>query len=630
MALQIHTAPADATGQVVLGRTLLDLVDGAVERYPNARALNSPDPDGGWTSTSNADLQGAVDELAAGLRAHGLSPGGRVAFFMHSDADFLRYDLATLLAGLVNAPLYTTFARESLVYVTAHAEATALVVSDPDMLAAFAEWAPDVPAVRLVVLASGQPVDVALPDGVRVVTTDTLRDAGRQALRRNPGLPAEMRAALAPSDLATLIYTSGTTGRPKGVMLSHENVSFNGCAAISAYPQLGHQDEHALTFLPMTHVYARAIVLTCLSLGHSLYFSSPDALAEHLASVRPTLFATVPRVLEKVYDKVALSVQSAPGLKKAIGTWALGLAARHDLARPPQGLGALAHALADRLVFSALRERTGLSRVKVVSVGAAALRADLANAFAAMGIPCYQGYGLTETSPVITAEVPGHRAAGSVGPPIAGVEVAVAPDGEILTRGPHVMQGYYRDPEATAEVLGPDGWFHTGDIGAFGADGLLRITDRKKALFKLSTGKYVVPQPVENALAESPLVDQAVVVGNGRKYAAALLFPNPDAVRAWARAQAPDADPSGEALYCHPAVLAEFERAAARANRGADPWCRVQRVRLVAEPMSLENGLLTPKLSVRRAAVSARHADEIEALYASRVSGSPHGVDAVP
>ncbi len=629
MALQIHKAPPDAVATPVLGKTLVDLLDDAVEKHPNPKAFNMP-TEAGWTSTSNRDFQTAVNEVAAGLREHGMAPGEHIAFFLQSDYHFALSDVASVLAGLVNVPLYVTFSRENLVYITNHSEARAMVVTDPAMLAQYAEWAADVPDVRLVILATGAaPASPGLPDGVALVTMDEVRARGRAAISAAPNLPDEMRDAIQPSDLATLIYTSGTTGQPKGVMLTHENVSFNGFSAINGYPQLGHADEHVITFLPMTHIYARALSFASLGMGHCIYYSHPDTLVGHLPQVRPTMFATVPRVLEKVFDKVMLGIAESEGAKKAIGSWAMGLATSYNLASPPSGLGALPYTLADKLVYSKLRERLGLTRIKVVSVGGAALRADLANAFSAMGIPCYQGYGLTETSPVITAEIPGHRGAGTVGPPMVGVEAAIAPDGEILTRGPHVMQGYYKNPEETAEVMDDDGWFHTGDIGEFDAKGLLKITDRKKALFKLSTGKYVIPQPMENALQESPLVEQAVVVGNGEKFTGAILFPGLEAVRAWGKSHGVDTAQDDAALLRDPKVLAEFERIVARCNAGQDHWMQVKRFILAGDPMTVENGLLTPKMSVKRSDVSKRYADRVTAMYAADVAAGPEGVNAI-
>lgn len=630
MALQIHKAPADAHGRAILGKTLVDLMDDVVANHPNPKAFNMPTEDGHWRSISNADFKATVDEIAAGLLEHGLSRGDHIAFFLQSDYSFALADMGSLLAGLVNVPLYVTFSHENLVYITNHSGARAMVVTDPAMLAQFDEWAAEVPDVKLVVLATGEaPASTGLPAGVTLVTMDALRARGREAIAADPGRPQALRDQIQPSDLATLIYTSGTTGQPKGVMLSHENVSFNGISAISGYPMLGHAEDHVITFLPMTHIYARALSFASMGMGHCIYYSNPDQLVGHLPQVRPTMFATVPRVLEKVFDKVMLGIAESEGAKKKIGSWAMGLATSYDLTRPPTGLAALPYKLADRLVYSKLRERLGLTRIKVVSVGGAALRADLANAFSAMGIQCYQGYGLTETSPVITAEVPGHRGAGTVGPPMAAVEAAIAADGEILTRGPHVMQGYYKNPEATAEVMDADGWFHTGDIGEFTPRGLLRITDRKKALFKLSTGKYVIPQPMENTLQESALVEQAVVVGNGQKYAGAILFPSVEAVRVWGKGHDVPSGLSDAELLQHPKVLAEFERIVAAANEGQDHWLQVKRFFLVPEAMTVDNGLLTPKMSVKRSDVSRHFASQIESLYGTELKEATHGVNAV-
>jgi len=614
MALDIRTAPP-GPGEVVLGKTLPALLDEAVARYPNPRAFNQPKPEGGWLTMSNGDFLEAADEIAAGLRAAGVEHGSHVAFFLNSDLYFSLADFGCLIAGVVNVPLYVTFSRENLVYITNHSESVALFVSNPEMLAAAADWVGET-GVRLVVLAEGDLRGASLPDGVRALTLEGLRRLGRDQIAARPGLPAEMRAALDAKALATIIYTSGTTGVPKGVMLSHENISSNAYASFTGIGILGHQEEHYLSFLPLTHIFARMLEFASVAWGQCLYFSNPDQVVAHLPEVKPTIFASVPRVLEKVYDRVLLGVRAGSGLKKVIGNWALDLARRYDLAQEGGGLPGWQLALADKLVYSKLRERLGLTRVKAVAVGGAALRPELANAFNAFGIPSFQGYGLTETSPVITVNLPGRNRAGTVGPPIAGVEVAIAEDGEILTRGPHVMLGYYKDPEATAETIDADGWLHTGDIGSFTDEGYLRITDRKKALFKLSTGKYVIPQPIENALVEDPLIEQAVVVGNGQKFTAALLFPNMEALRGWAEDHGLDTSLSDEALLRLPEVQRKFEQLVAEANEGMDHWTRVKRFRLIAEPMTLESGLLTPKMSIKRAAVRQHFADEIEAMYA--------------
>ncbi len=627
MATPIHTAPASSIGQVILGRTLPSLLDEAADAYPNPKAFNQPKAGKGWDSMSNGDFRTAADEIAVGLLENGLERGGHLAMFMDSDLYFALVDFGSLIAGILNVPLYTTYTDDNLVFVTEHSESTALVVSNPEMLAAFAGWAPRVPAVTLVVLATGAVGDVALPEGVRVLTLDALRAQGRAAIAQAPNRPDELRDLIDAQDVATLIYTSGTTGQPKGVMLTHENISSNVFGAYTGIRGMGHQDEAALTFLPLTHIYARMLSFADVAWGHQTFYSNPDRLVEHLADVRPTIFATVPRVLEKVYDKVTMGIKQGEGLKKTIGMWAMDLASAYDMAHPPSGLGAVKHALADRLVYSTIREKLGLTRVKVVSVGGAALRSDLSNSFAAWGIPTLQGYGLTETSPVITNNTPDDNRAGTTGQPIAGVEVRIADDGEILTRGPHVMKGYYKAPDKTAEVMSDGGWFHTGDIGAFTPDGFLKITDRKKSLFKLSTGKYVIPQPLENALTENALVEQAMVVGNSEKYATALLFPSQDALTHWATAHGISGDFS--ALLADRKVADEFERIVGEANAGVDHWAQVKRFRLMPEVMSLENGLMTPKMSVKRSDVTKRYAPEIAAMYSANVSDGAHGAAAV-
>ncbi len=613
MALDIRTAPPNS-GDIVLGRTLPSLLDEAVEKYPNPRAFNQPIEGGGWTTLSNGEFKTAADELALGLYALGLNRGDHIAFFMNSDMYFTMADFACVVGGIVNVPLYTTYTPENLVYVTNHGKCKGMFVSNDEMLANAAGWIGQTES-DFVVLAEGTGAGISLPDGVKLYTLDSVREKGREALAGNPNAPQELRDQVDAKDLATLIYTSGTTGLPKGVMLNHENISSNVYAALTGFKILKHQEENTLTFLPMTHIFARTLSFLAVAYGQSIYYSDPDHIVEHLGEVKPTFFASVPRVLEKVYDKVLLGVREATGAKKIIGTWALDMAKTYDLSKPNGGMGFLS-GLADKLVYSKLRDKLGLTRVKVCAVGGAALRADLANSFFAFGIPVYQGYGLTETSPVITMNRPGHNRAGAVGQPIAGVEVAIAEDGEILSRGPHIMMGYYDAPDKTAEVRDDDGWFHTGDIGEFTDDGFLRITDRKKALFKLSTGKYVTPQPIENALMEDPLVEQAVVVGNSQKYASALLFPNMETLRNWAKSKDMDANMSDEVLLADPVVQSKFDELVAEANKGTDHWCQIKRFRLISESMTVENKLLTPTMKVVRRKVNEVYGSYIEAMYA--------------
>ena len=489
-------------------------------------------------------------------------------------------------------PLYTTYTDDNLVFVTEHSEATAMVVSNPEMLARFAAWAARVPAVRSSCSRTGDPAGVALPEGVRVMTLDALRAAGRAAIAAAPNRPDELRDLIDAQDVATLIYTSGTTGQPKGVMLTHENISSNVFAAYTGIRGMGHQDEVALTFLPMTHIYARMLSFADVAWGHQTFYSNPDLLVGHLAEVRPTIFATVPRVLEKVYDKVMLGVQQSEGAKHAIGTWAMGLATRvrHDATRRA-GSARIKHALADKLVYSKLRERLGLTRVKVVSVGGAALRPDLSNSFAAWGIPTLQGYGLTETSPVITNSTPDANRRRHDGPAHRGRRGRIAEDGEILTRGPHVMKGYYKEPEKTAEVIDADGWFHTGDIGDVHARGLPQDHGPQEGALQALDGQVRHPA----AHRERAHRARARRAGDGRRQQREVrdgpALPQRRGARALGQGPRRRGRRRGDGARTD-ACSPSSSRSSRDANAGMDHWMQIKRFRLCPEPMTVENGLL--------------------------------------
>ncbi|MEM9665747.1 MAG: AMP-binding protein, partial [Bacteroidota bacterium] len=379
--------------------------------------------------------------------------------------------------------------------------------------------------------------------------------------------------------------------------------------------------ECILSFLPLTHVFARSLHYGALAFGADIYFTTPERLAGDLKKIQPTIFATVPRLLEKVYGRILEQATTLTGLKKKLLDWALELAQQYELGTEPEGRYAAQLAVADQLVFTKWRAALG-GHIKYVICGGAALNAQLANLYAAAGVTVLQGYGLTETSPVITYNRPGQNRAGTVGQPLPGVEVRIAADGEILTRGPHVMQGYYKNPEKTAAVIDEEGWFCTGDIGEVTEDGFLRITDRKKDLFKLSTGKYVMPQPLENHLSTHPLIDQAVVVGTGHKYCTALIFPNHETLRVYAEVHHLGHQQPMEVLAADPGIHQRYQALVDEANLGKDAWSTIKRFRLLTEPLTVENGLLTPTLKVRRTQVRERYAAEIDQLYADSTSPS--------
>jgi long-chain acyl-CoA synthetase len=616
----IYTAPP-GTGTLTLGKTLPDLLYDALAEGDVPRFLNQPLPGGGWLHYSATEFRDASEEIALGLHARGLRRGDVAALFMESDLYFALADMGCLMGGIVDAPIYLTHGDESVRFVIEHSEAVALFVSGQ------AELDQTLPllggtAVRLLVVADPNADLSGAPAGVEALTLDALREAGR-ASREGGGVGIEaLLEQIQPSDLATLIYTSGTTGTPKGVMLTHENISSNGLASFSGMGWSGPREDVALAFLPMTHIFQRTMHYCQMSYRMQTYFCTPDQIGEVMREVHPTIFATVPRVIEKVYTRILEKAESLSGLKRRLFDWSMGLARRYELGVKPTGLYAAQLAVANRLVFSKWREAMG-GRVDHLIVGGAALSPDLANIFAAAGISALQGYGLTETSPVISFNRPDRNRAGTVGEPLVGVEVAIADDGEIITRGPHIMQGYYKDPERTAEVLVEDGWFLTGDVGEFTDEGRLRITDRKKDLFKLSTGKYVTPAPLESVLTAQPLVEQAVVVGVGHKFTTALIFPDEAVVRVFAdrfgRADAPLAD-----LLVDERVVGRYRELVEQANEGHEPWTTIKRFRFVTGGLSIDDGLLTPTLKIRRSAVRERFSGDIAALYDDRAEGTIH------
>lgn len=617
MSSPIYTSPSDA-GPVVLGKTLPDLLYQACEQYDNPRAFNQPMDDGGWAPMSLDQFRVQAEETALGLLDLGLERGDRVAMLQESDVPFCVIDMGCLIAGLIDVPLYLSSSGEQMRYVVEHSEATVLVVSNPERLAQAADLLPDLPQIEtLIVCEPGtDPEAPVLPDDVTLQTLDEVRARGRQRTEDQDAAIADLRSQVDAEDLATIIYTSGTTGQPKGVMLSHENITSNAITSVGDLEAFenGADGEVALSFLPLTHIFARMLQYAFMARGISIYYTHPDDLADVLPKVRPTVFAAVPRVIEKVYAGIRKRIIGLSGLQKRIGEWALALAEQYRLDEQMSGIYEIKRTVADRLVYSKWREALG-GRTKYIVIGGAALQPSLANIFGAAGITLLQGYGLTETSPVIAFTRPQRNKPGTVGEPLPGVEVKIADDGEILTRGPHVMQGYYKQSDKTDEILTDEGWFHTGDIGKFDDEGFLKITDRKKDLFKLSTGKYVMPQPIENRLGSEPLIDKAVVVGSDRKFCSALLFPSEDQVRAQAADLGLDAERPLDALLQEADIIDEVRLLVREANKGMDPWSTVKRFALIPDELTVDSDLLTPTLKVRRPKVHESYAGEIDALY---------------
>jgi long-chain acyl-CoA synthetase len=619
MPSTIHTA-APGSGELVLGRTLPSLLDEACQKHPNPKALNQLTSDG-WQALSLHDFRQQAEELALGLRTLGLERGDRVCFYTHSDTSFCLADMACLIAGLVNVPIYLTHAESAIRHILKETEAKALVVSDDTLLAEFVPLLEDAPNLRAVVTARALTQVPPLPKGMTLLTFDEVRKQGRT----HPEPVQKLKDTLEAQDLATIIYTSGTTGLPKGVMLSHENISSNAIASVTGLTGLKHgPEEVALSFLPLTHIFARMLQYGLMYYGISIYYSDPESVGKHLKEVKPTLFASVPRVLEKAYENILAAGDNLSGMKRRMFDWALEVARQFDVEQEPSGTYGMQLKLANRLVLSKWRAALG-GNIRFIIVGGAALRADLVNLFGAAGIQVLQGYGLTETSPVIAYNRPERNKPGAVGEPVAGVEVRIADNGEILSRGPHIMRGYYQNEQATRQAIDEDGWFHTGDLGEMTADGFLRITGRLKNLFKLSTGKFVMPQPLEGALESETLIEHALVVGEGQKYCAALLFMNADALHAFARRYGLGPDEPRRLLE-HEALQKQVCSLIRQANGDLPHWSKIKRVALVLGEITIDNDMLTPTMKVRRDRVLENYRAYVEALFRPVPGVLEHGV----
>ncbi|HEY5907771.1 MAG TPA: long-chain fatty acid--CoA ligase, partial [Vicinamibacteria bacterium] len=514
-------------------RTLSDIFYGSVDTFRKATHLRVK-RDGAWRDISSDEFRTAVEEVSMGLRSLGVEPGDRIGLLSENRPEWAYADLASLCAAALDVPIYATLLPAQVLYILNDSQARICFVSTAAQAKKVLEVRAQAKTLQHVVLFDAEPCPGTLP-------LAELRAQGREALAKDPGAVRKRAAEAQPGDLATLIYTSGTTGDPKGVMLTHSNLVSNVLAASAPFAGMGPGDT-ALSFLPLCHVFERMG-------GHYLllrkgvtiaYAESVEKVPENMLEVRPSLMLSVPRLYEKIYSRIHERVAADPPLRQKIFRWAIGVGRERFQAQvqgtSPGLLLRLHAALADRLVFQKIRARTG-GRLRLFVSGGAPLSREIAEFFGAVGLLILEGYGLTETSPVISVNLPQRMKPGTVGPPIEGVEVKIAEDGEILTRGPHVMKGYYNKPDATAEAIDKDGYFHTGDIGMLDGDGFLVITDRKKDILVTSGGKNIAPQPIENKLKTNAFIAEVVMVGNKRHYPAALVIPKFEALEKWARAQ---------------------------------------------------------------------------------------------
>jgi long-chain acyl-CoA synthetase len=597
-------------------RTIPDLFRRAVERYDNPHFMRYK-AGGEYVSIPAHEFREEVDLAAFGLIALGITPGTRVALLSENRPGWAFADLAILSSGAWTVPIYTSLTADEVRYILEDSGAVACFVSTEAQLAKIREVRGNCPALRHIITLD--PIE-----GDDVLTARALVELGKEERSASPGGLDERLSAIDPEATASILYTSGTTGRPKGVMLSHRNFVTNVVDSLTALGIMS-TDTH-LSFLPLSHSFERtAGYYIMIHAGVTIaYAESIETVAANMAEVRPTVMTSVPRLYEKMYAGVLQKASEAGGFKKWLVFWArrVGL----EYAEKKVGGGRVGsflvfrQRLADRLVFSKIRERTG-GQLRFFVSGGAPLAPVIAKFFYAAGIPILEGYGLTETSPVIAVNRLDRIRFGTVGPPIPNVDVRIERDpdrpqgdGEILVRGPNVMQGYYNLPDKTAEAMTADGWFRTGDVGFLDDDGFLTITDRKKDLIKTSGGKYIAPQPLENALKLSKFVSQAVIVGNKRKYASVLLVPNFENLVAWARGRGL-ATEDNEALLEEDAVRELYAGILDELNAGKASYETLKKFRLLARDFTIEAGELTPTVKVKRRVIEEKYADLIDTMY---------------
>jgi len=553
-----------------------------------------------WVSISSSELYQSVAGVARALREWGISRGDRVAILSENRPEWTIADFACLLIGAVVVPVYATLTGEQTAYILRDSGAHAIFVSSEKQLLKVQDIQDQTAVERIVVM-----------DGVETahaVHMERLMHDGPK--ERDAQFDSEARA-IGPDDLATIIYTSGTTGTPKGAMLTHGNMASNIAYSLSGFDVRG--GEISISFLPLSHVTARHVDFAMLSRGVTLaYVSALDQLPQALLEVRPTIFVGVPRVYEKVHAQVDIKAKGFP--KRWIYRWALSVGRAHRAEILVDRIPAsLAWKLGNHLVYSKVRAGMG-GRAEVFISGGAPLGRELAEWYADIGIRIDEGYGLTETSPVIAVNSPKAHKLGTVGKTLPNIEVRIAEDGEILVRGPSVFKGYWNRPQETQAAL-VDGWFKTGDIGTLDADGFLSVTDRKKDLIKTSGGKFIAPQPLENSLKHNSLIGEAVIVGDKHKFPAVLIAPYFPVLEDWARTNQVGCSSRNE-MVAHPRVKALYEGIVADLNQNLARFEQLKKVILIAEEFSPENGALTASMKLRRRVVEERYRDRIEAMYA--------------
>lgn len=586
---------------------LFDLLSYQLEKYPKEDMLAAKEPEG-WKKYSAQEVRDITRRLSSGLLQSGISANtftpesqDKIAIISNNRPEWIFTDLACQQIGAVLVPIYPTFSEPELKYVLNDAAVKMVLVSDEALYKKVSAIKDKIPSIREIYTFNAV-------EGAKHWTA-LLQMYRQQDETRIDAL----RDAIGPRHLTTIIYTSGTTGNPKGVMLSHSNILSNvlSCMAYLPVDNTG----RALSFLPLNHIYERMITYVFVMAGVSIYYAeSMDTIAANLREVQPSIFTTVPRLLEKVYEKIMAKGMELKGIKKSLFFWAVDLGKRFELNKDQGWWYNTQLRLANRLIFNKWREALG-GEVKAIVTGSAACQVRLLKIFTAARVAILEGYGLTETSPVISVNrIPlADRMFGTVGPVIKGVSVKIAEDGEILCKGPNVMMGYYKRPDLTADTM-QDGWFHTGDIGMLVDNKFLKITDRKKELFKTSGGKYVAPQPIENKMKESPYIEQIMVLGADQKFVAALIVPAFAKLKDWCVKQGITYT-SSKAIIREPRVVKLYHDTVEKYNPLFNHVEQVKKFELLPDEWTIDGGELTPTLKLKRKVVMEKYRGIIESIY---------------
>jgi long-chain acyl-CoA synthetase len=603
--VQHHKGSAAAS----VGEMFLD----RVELTPNWEAFRQPVSEGEWKSFTWGETGDIVTSWAAGLISLGVEPEQRVGIASSTRLEWVWADLANMCAGAATTTLYQSTPAEDVAYILNDSDTGVMFVEDRTQLEKVQSVRGQIPGLRTIIMLTDQ--DAA--DGDTVISADDLARRGEALLSQDPDVVKRTVAGIKPDDLATLIYTSGTTGRPKGVRLTHKNWVYEG----DAMDSLGvlRSDDLEYLWLPLAHSFGKVLLSGQLKVGFAAAVDGRvDKLVEHLGQVQPTFIAAVPRIFEKVYGTIQTMQEREGGAKYKIFKWAEGVGARAGAARRagknPGGFTNVQLGLADKLVFSKIRARMG-GRVRYFVSGSAPLSGEIAEWFDNVGLIILEGYGLTETSAFTFVNRPHNYSFGTVGEPAPGSEVKIADDGEILIKGPGVMQGYHNLPEQTAEVFNDEGWFHTGDIGEITPEGLLKITDRKKDLIKTSGGKYVAPQGIEVKFkAACPYASNIVVHGDGRNFVSALVTLDEPSITTWA--QEHGIAGSYAEIVSHPKTKEMVQKHIDEVNKQLPRWETVKRFEILPADLTIESGELTPSLKVKRKVVEQKYSDVLDAFYA--------------